>query len=364
MRCTKALIHSETLKQNFLNIKKAAGSALVCTCLKANAYGHGLIGTAKLLSELQCDYFGLATTNEAKILRDKGIKTHIILLSLITPEEIPLLIDYKLEPMVSRLDFIKLIENEAKKQSTTVNLHLKVDTGMGRIGCNPQCALELAEYIDSSPYLNLKGLGTHFSTSELPDQTYTNRQLDIFNQVIEELKDRGIRPEIIHAANSGALIMNRNTLFNMVRTGINLYGYPPNREEGEKLQLKPVMEIVSKVVELKKVPKGTDISYGRTFTTSKESIIATIPIGYADGYSRHLSNKGQVWIKGRCYPVLGRVCMDQIMVEVDENISLYDDVILLGREEGQPTAEDIAEITETISYEVLTNIHRIETYYL
>lgn len=364
MRCTKALIHSSNLRENYINIKRAANGAKICTCLKANAYGHGLVGIAKLLEELHCDYFGLATTDEVKRVREHNITTPVILFSLITPEEIPQLSEYKIEPMVTRLDFIKQIESDAKKRSTTINLHLKVDTGMGRIGCKPEDAVELAKYISSSPNLHLKGVATHFSTSEVRDQSYTNKQLETFKSVLQALNENSIIPEIIHAANSGALLMNERSIFNMVRTGINLYGYPPTLTPHNSIKLKPVMEIVSKVIELKQVPKGTDISYGRTFTTSSPTYIATIPIGYADGYPRALSNKAKVWIRDKQYPVVGNVCMDQIMVEVDKKISLYDDVVLLGFAEGQPNAEELAGLIGTISYEVLTNIHRIQTYYL
>lgn len=364
MRSTRANIYIKNLVENYSNIYKNCNGAAICAAVKADAYGHGAIEVARALETEGCNYFGVATIIEAEELIKSDIKSPIILLSLTTPPEIESIIAMNIEPVVTTLDFILLIEKESQKQNRNINLHLKIDTGMGRIGCRPEEAMELAEYIDRSENLKLQGICTHLSTSESENQDYTNSQIKLFKKVIENLGNKGIYPNVIHAANSGGILMNRDSIFNLVRTGISLYGYPPAKKPKYSIKLKPVLELLTKVVSLKTMPKGSDISYGRTYTTSKESLIATLPVGYADGYFRSLSNIGDVYINGKLYPIVGSICMDQMMVEVDSNVRLYDDVILIGIKKNQPNAETLAKKIGTISYEILTNIHRVKRYYI
>lgn len=364
MRSTRANIYVENLIENFSNIKKRCKGTAICAAVKADAYGHGAVEVAQILEKEGCSYFGVATTIEAEELIINNIKTPIMLLSLPTPEEIESIVKLNVEPIVTTMEFIKLIEKEANKQKKAINIHLKIDTGMGRIGCLPEEAYPIAKFIKDSKCLNLQGVCTHLSTAELDNQSYTNSQLDKFRKVIQQFKENSIIPNFLHAANSGGMLMNNDSLFNLVRTGINLYGYPPTDKPIYQISLKPVMELMTKVVSLKLLPAGSDISYGRTYTTLKPSLIATIPVGYADGYFRALSNLGKVSINGKLYPIVGNICMDQMMVEVDDSVNLYDDVILIGRGKNEPNAQSIAEKINTISYEILTNIHRVKRYYM
>ncbi|QEN05032.1 alanine racemase [Thiospirochaeta perfilievii] len=361
MRSTKVIIHLENLKNNFIAIKKQCNNVAVCAAVKADAYGHGAIEVSKSLEDFGCDFFGVATIYEALELIENGIKRPIILFSLPTPTEIKDIVRLGLEPIISTKEHIVLFEKQCENQKKNLNIHLKVDTGMGRIGCPPEDALDLGKRIFNSKYLKFKGLCTHFSTSELKNQDYTNIQLDRFKGVINQLKGSNISPKYFHAANSGAIINNSESIFNLVRSGINLYGYPPT--DRLTLNFEPVLEFKTQIVELKKVKKGTSISYGRTYITEEESIIATLPVGYADGYFRALSNVGTVYINGNLYPIVGNICMDQMMVKVDDKVKLYDEVTLIGKEKDQPNAESLAEEVGTISYEILTNIHRVKRFY-
>ena len=363
MRSTKAVIHLNNLISNYKLIKKQSKNAAICAVVKSNGYGHGAVQVAKTLEILECNFFGVSTIYEGEELINAGIKKPVIIFSLPTPEEIPYVVKLNLEPLVTTSELINLFNAEAQKKKKIVNIHLKVDTGMGRIGCKPESVLYLANQIKNSTNLNLKGLCTHFSTSEDNNKKYTENQLQIFEEVISELKNNNINPQFIHAANSGAILNHKTSIFNLVRTGISLYGYPPLVNANRINLYKPVMELKSKIVELKEVPKETSISYGRKYITKNNELIATIPIGYADGYFRQLSNKAEVYIKGKRYPVIGNICMDQLMVRVDKNISLYDEVILIGVNKNEPNAEELATYINTISYEILTNIHRVKRFY-
>lgn len=357
MRSSRANIYLQNLIGNFNYINKCSKNALICAAVKSDAYGHGAVKVAKTLKDNGCSYFGVATTLEAEELTNANIN-NIIIFSLVTPEEIEKIVKLNIEPVVTRKDYIELFQNEAERVNKVINVHLKVDTGMGRIGCKIEDALYLAKHITKCENLKLKGICTHFSTSDSKDQTYTNQQLDRFEKVLRELKENSIVPELTHAANSGAIENSSRSIFNMVRPGIMLYGYPYSNN------IKPVMELVSKVVDLKVFPKGSPISYGRTYTTTEDEYIATLPIGYADGYFRLLSNAGEVSINSKNYPIVGNICMDQLMVKVDSSVKLYDEAILIGIKDGQPNAESIAAKINTISYEVLTNIHRVKKYYI
>jgi alanine racemase len=262
--------------------------------------------------------------------------------------------------MVGNRESIDSLASEAAKRRKPVQVHLKVDTGMGRIGCQPDEAPELAERIDSADWLELSGVCTHFPVADTADREFTAWQLDRFRACVDGIRSRGIDPATLHAANSGAILDHPQSAFRMVRPGIMLYGYYPSHEQARNLALKPVMELLSKVVFLKKVPRGTGISYGLTHRVERDTTIATIPAGYADGYNRLLSNRGQVCIRGRRYPIVGRVCMDQTMVDVgpDSEVELYDEVILFGPHPPAPDAEEIAGLMQTIPYEVTCLISR------
>lgn len=306
----------------------------------------------------------VATVPEAILLREAGIKAPIILFSFAVNEEIPQIVEYGLTPFVGDHGYVEDISREAQIQNKCINVHIKIETGMGRIGIIPNKAPNLAEKIQKLPGLKLEGVCTHFPASDSPepeDVSFTQKQIQIFSDTIATIKACGIDPGICHAANSGAIISHPDSHFDMVRPGICLYGYYPDQSmDKTKADFRPVMEFKSKIAFLKKVKKGTSISYGRTWMAPEDRWIGTIPAGYADGYNRLLSSQSFVLIQGKRYPVAGRVCMDQFMVDLgsDTEVKVLDDVILFGPEQEALDASDIGEITGTIPYEVTCNINK------
>lgn len=300
------------------------------------------------------DCLGVATVAEGVELVEANINASILLYSLPAPEEIPDVVANDLVPFAITKEFIEQFQHEAKKQNKNLLVHLKIDTGMGRIGCQPEDAVKFAKMITEKPNLKLGGVCTHLSVADAFNRRPTLQQIAILKDCVSKIRDIGIDPGIIHAANSGAIIGSEEAFFDMVRPGIMIYGYYPSSEQERIISLKPPMAFVTKVVFLKKVRKDTPISYGMTYKTKSETIIATLPVGYADGYNRLLSNKGEVFIKGKLYKISGRVCMDQCMVDLgtDSDVNLYDDVVLFGPGSECMDAEKIARLINTIPYEV------------
>jgi len=355
MRCTKAVIHLENLRHNIRLLKEILGPAVsICMAVKADAYGHGAVRVAKAAVEEGVDAFGIATVQEAEELRSAGIDNPILLFSPTVPTEIAGIVSRGIVPLLGDERFAILLAEEAERQNLVVEAHLKIDTGMGRFGCRPDQSEGLAVLIDSNPWLKLGGVCTHFAVSDGRESGFTLQQGDVLQECVKRIRERGIDPGIVHAANSGAILGCRETHLDMVRPGIMLYGYYPSKDQDRNLDLQPVMEFTTKIAFLKEVVKGTSLSYGLTYKSADDTIIATLPVGYADGYSRLLSNKGEVLIAGKRYPVVGRVCMDQTLVDLgrEPRVELYDDVTLFGPGPEMPTAETIADIMHTIPYEV------------
>jgi alanine racemase len=322
--------------------------------VKADGYGHGALRMAATALEEGVSALGVATVEEGIELRQAKLRASVILLGLPLPEELPDIVAHDITPFVTDAATIGLLAAEAKKQRKRTAVHLKVDTGMGRIGCRPDEVLPLAAQIHESSSLFLEGLATHFPTADSADSAFTLRQIAILNEIAATLSKNKIKVEIVHAANSGALIDKPAGFFTMARPGIILYGYYPSADQKRIISVKPVMEFRTKVDFIKKAPSHTGISYGLTYTTKTETYIATLPVGYGDGYSRLLSNRGEVSIGGKRYPVCGRVCMDQTMIDLGpaHTVKLYDEVTLFGGIPGGPDAEEIAGLMGTIPYEV------------
>ncbi len=349
-----AEINLKALSHNLNVVKKKTGHKNILAVVKANAYGHGLIEVSNHLIKKGISKLGVAFTNEAIILRESGITTPILV--FFDRNNIDMCFKYNLTPAVFDFNTAKRISNEAYKRNCKIAIHIKVDTGMGRVGFIINKAKEEISKIASLRNIELKGLMSHFSDADLKDKEFAHNQLKNFLSLARELKQKNINFKYLHIANSAAVLSMPNAHLDMVRPGIMLYGYGflDNVEN-----LNPVLSLKSKITFLKNVPANTPISYGRTFITKRKSIIATIPFGYADGYSRKLSNNGEVLINGKRGPVVGRVCMDTIMVDVTDipNVSYNSEVVLLGRQgREQITADDIADKTGTIPYEVLTSI--------
>ncbi|MCR4822120.1 MAG: alanine racemase [Treponema sp.] len=376
MRATRAVIYSENLKHNLNEIRrKVRAETEICLALKADAYGHGAIETARLAHEIGgINFFAVATVDEGVELRKAGFSEGILLLSLALPEEFESIFSYNLIPFVFGKEYISLLSSAADSYFTQDKKHevfLAVDTGMGRIGCYPEFAGDEADLIHSSKHLKLKGMATHFCVSDGSSedcQKFTKEQYDDFCKAVENVKERGINPGICSCGNSAAIMNNPEMHFDMVRPGIIAYGYYPNEVTRDYLlsknidfDLKPVMALESRVVAIRPFPKGKSVSYGRTYSCPDGTDMAILPIGYGDGLLRRFSPGLEVSINGRKYPVRGRICMDQCMVDIGKNnpdVHLFDKAVIFGPKESGAlsTADDLAKIGNSISYEILTSI--------
>ncbi|MBS7295504.1 MAG: alanine racemase [Treponema sp.] len=375
-RCSKAIIYTENLKNNIVEIKKCLSpQTKLCIAVKADSYGHNAILTSKLAEEAGVEFLAVATVDEGIELRNAGIKCNILLLSICIPEEYESLFKYEITPLIFDLENIKNLSDAADKYFTNnakFKVQLAVDTGMGRIGCYPDEAGEQAQVINNSNHLILSGMCTHFAVSDSLDKEnieFTNKQYEDFEKAIENVKNKGIDPGICSCSNSAAIMNNKNMHINMVRAGIITYGYYPDditkeylKSVNKDIELKPVLSLETKVVAIRHFKKGQSISYGRTYVCENDTDIAILPIGYADGLLRRFSPGLCVTINGKNYPVRGRICMDQCMVELgkNHNVKLWDKVLIFGPKESGAlnTADDLAKIGNTISYEVLTSISK------
>ncbi len=362
-RATRALIFRDNIKFNIKTIRgMIKPGTMICAAVKADGYGHGAVEVSRTALAAGADCLGIAVAGEGRELREAGISVPILVFSHLSSGEIDLVCKWSLEPFAGSIAYIKALEKAAGKWKKTLDLHLKIDTGMGRIGCSPGEAAELARYIENSPFLHLKGTCTHFPVSDsikTEDIDFTVGQISLFNETLDDIRKNGLNPGIIHAANSGAITAWPEAHYDMVRPGIILYGYYPDASMKKPAEFKPVMQLEAALTFIKKAEKGTTISYGRTWEAKKDTIIGTIAVGYADGYNRLLSNRGEVFIRGKRFPLAGRICMDQTMINLgnDNEISLNDAVILFGPG-GAPTAEEIGLITGTIPYEVTCSVSR------
>ncbi|MHB8844309.1 MAG: alanine racemase [Nitrospirota bacterium] len=356
-RPTLAAIDLNALSHNYAEVTRRAGGRKVLAVVKAQAYGHGARPIARKLIELGCPMLGVATVEEGRDLRDTGITAPILIMGPVFPEQAGAIIGTKLTPVVYTLAVARSL-SAAAGPGGTVPVHVKVDTGMGRVGVTPEEGVSFIETISRLPGIVVEGLLTHFADADLRDKQFAAVQMDRFKALLRELKAKGIDIPLRHAANSAAVLEYDRALLTMVRPGLMLYGYNP-LESGFAADLRPVLSLRTRIAFLKKVPAGVPISYGRTFVTKRESLIATIPIGYADGFSRGLSSKGEALVRGKRVPVAGRVCMDMTMLDVTDvpEVAAGDEVVLIGSSGTERiTADDIAAKTGTIAYEVLCGI--------
>ncbi len=364
-RRTAVLIDLQAIKYNLLQIRKRVGNHVkICAVVKADAYGHGAKEVSSFIEEEKlADYFAVATVIEGFELRKNGIKLPILILGLIMPDETLDAIRQELTITVSDESLVDVIDDIAVAWCKKAKVHLKIDTGMGRIGCHPENALALAQYIHSKSNIFFEGIFSHFSTSESKDKTYSDEQLNSFLSCIRDMDNNNIHVPLLHMANSGAILDLPNTYFNMVRAGIMIYGVYPSEDVSHSIALKPAMSMKSAIVFIKKLPKGHPISYGNTYKTTKETYIATIPAGYADGIPRSLSNKYRVYIQGNLYPIAGRVCMDQFLVELgDKFFPIGTEVEIFGG--NGFSISELAEQAHTIPHEIMIRMKRPLRYYL
>ena len=327
--------------------------------VKADAYGHGMREVSRTIVDY-VDYFGVASLDEAAILRSIGIKKPILVIGAILPEEIEGVLKFNVIQTVSDLDIPKRLSKLALSKNKKIKVHVKVDTGMGRLGFWHEEAVGFVKKIAKLKNIIIDGIFTHFPNAE-SDRVFTYNQIRNFKRLIEELWDNDIYIPVKHTANSMGLIDFKDSHMNMVRPGLMMYGIYPKQSLMKSILLKPALTLRTKITHLKLVPKGRSISYGMAYVTKKPTKIATIPVGYGDGYSRHFSNKAEVLINSSRCPIAGRVCMDMCMIDVGhlKNVKVGDDVILIGSQGSEIIrAEELAGLINTIPYEVLCNIGR------
>ncbi len=331
--------------------------------VKADAYGHGAVMVAKTAVKSGAHWLGVARIEEAIELRNAGLDTPILIFGYIHPNHARTISDLNLTATVFDLDMAMALSESATACCKPIKIHLKVDTGMGRIGIiakeNSQILNEIVT-ISKLPNIHVQGIYTHFACADTPDKTYTEKQIKTFTALLSDLKQTGLEFEFCHAANSAGIINFPQSHFDMVRTGIAIYGcYPSNQKETSKITLKPAMTLKSIISSVKEVPKGFHVSYGMTHKTDKKTCLASVPIGYADGFSRNFSSNGFMLVKGEKAPIVGRVCMDQTMIDIGKiaDVKPGDEVIILGTQGNKnQTAEELSQRINTINYEIVSAI--------
>ncbi|SHH57876.1 alanine racemase [Clostridium grantii] len=356
-------INLDNLAYNIKQIKKISRCKEIMAVVKADAYGHGSIDVVPELLENGADSLAVAVISEAIELRKSGIEAPILILGFTSPAHFSELLKYDLEQSSFSYEYTELLSEEAGKNFKKAKIHICVDTGMGRIGFLPnEESIEQVYKISKLPNIKIEGIFSHFSTADETDKSYSIEQMKKFNAFCEKLSELGVSLGKKHIGNSAAIMDIPDAHFDAVRPGIVLYGYYPSNEvDKNQIELKPVMQLKTNIVHLKKVPKNFSVGYGRNFITKKESVIATLPVGYADGYTRALNGKAKVIVKKEFAAVVGKICMDQCMIDVShiKNVSVGDEVILIGNTGDKKfDADDMAEALGTINYEIVCMIGR------
>ncbi len=328
--------------------------------VKANAYGHGSIMIARQAEADGAEMLGAANLSEAIKLREAGIRLPILVLSGITKDQIKTFLEYDFSTAIYSKEMAAPLFAAAKEKKKQVKVHLKVDTGMGRLGFKPEEIRSFISQYIRTEFFVFEGLMTHFAKAYQKEQrTFTDNQIETFNTLISDLKANGISFPLIHCANSASIIDFPESHFNMVRPGIILYGVSPFDEKNKVEGVKPVLSWKTRIIQLSSMERGKPISYGGTFVTRRDSVIATISVGYADGYSRLLSDKTMVLVNGKLAPQVGRICMDLTMIDVTDipGISIGDEVVLIGKQgQEEIKATDLSDKIGSIPYEVLCGI--------
>ena len=364
---TYVTVDLDAIEHNIDAIQKKAGVPVMAV-VKADAYGHGAIPVAKLL-ENKCAFFGVSSISEALELRGAGIQTPILILGHTPSAAFSLAIEHDIRPSIFSLDGARTLSKEAGKLHKTARFHFAVDTGMSRIGF-PMCEDSADQCAEAAKLPNIfaEGLFSHFATADCADLSRAKAQAQRFDQFISMLRQRGVEIPICHLNNSAGL-MNFPNSYDMVRSGIVTYGlYPSGEVDPQQLPLTPALTWRSRVTHLQELPAGREIGYGGTYVTTKPTRVATVPVGYADGFRWSLSGKFHVLIHGQRAPILGRVCMDQLMVDITHisDVAIGNKVVLIGQHESERiTAEEIAEAAGSFNYEILCGIsRRVPRYYV
>ncbi|WP_025209205.1 alanine racemase [Hippea sp. KM1] len=357
---SRSIVHLDNLHHNFQKISEFVGkNTSIIPVIKADAYGHGIIRIAKELSIYpNVAYLGIAHIKEGAMLRKRGIKKPILAMSCLDSFDINTMLEFNITPVAHNIFLLERLIEHAKNNSITIKLHLKFDTGMARLGIREeevQKAIELCR--KNSKYLKIDGLMSHFSDSE-SDADWTRLQLKRFKDIVSLFNDYGIYPRLTHIANSGAILSSKETHLNCVRPGLAMYGYAPSEPLKKIIDLKPVLEIQSQLINIHILKKGEGISYSRTFVAEKDMRVGVVAFGYADGLPRTISNRFRCLVNGQFSRSIGTICMDMFMCDLsDIDAKVSDDVVILGQQNGLSiTADELAKKAGTIAYEILTNI--------
>jgi len=360
VRPTQVEIDLHRLEANYKAIKSHVGDARMLPVLKANAYGHGLVRIAKLMQDLGADCLGVAVLEEGILLRERGITMPILVMGGILGNQVPHFLKFDLTLTASSIGKLEQIDRAAGGMGKTARVHLKIDTGMERIGVHYYHACEFLKAAAQCKHIQVEGIFSHFANAESGDTASARKQLDRFKEVTDQCKDAGLNPPIVrHMANSGAILQIEDSYLDMVRPGILLYGVYPSENVPHSVQVHPALTWKSRVVYFKIIRPGHPVGYGSTWQTDHSVRAVTVPVGYGDGYFRSMSHKAEVLIRGKRYPIIGTISMDQIVVNIEGDSAFNDDeVILIGEMRGNSiTVEALASWAGTIPYEILTNIN-------
>jgi alanine racemase len=368
VRPTLVEVDLNRLAKNFRAIRQQVAPAKMMPILKANAYGHGLLRTAQLMESLGADYIGVAVLEEGILLRQNGVRTPILVLGGILGNQVPGFLKYDLTITASSIDKLCQVDEIATQMRTKAKVHLKIDTGMERIGVHYYNADNFLESALKCKSIHYEGIYSHFANADLPDLRDARRQLERFQEVLGFYDKHSLpHPPLRHMANSPAILQLPEAYFDLVRPGLLLYGVYPSSEITHKILVHPALSWKSRVVYFKVILPDHPVGYGSTWQTDHMVRAVTVPVGYGDGYFRSMSNKACVIVRGKKYPVVGRISMDQIVVNIEWDSAYNDDEVILIGESGSEaiTCEDLAEWAGTIPYEILTNINtRVPRVYL
>lgn len=359
-RPTVAEIDLGALRSNFRALRGVAAHGELMVVVKADAYGHGAVPVARALIDEGCRHFGVATLDEARELREAGVRTRVYLQAGFFAEQTPEIVALDVTPFVFEAAMIGQLDRAAASAGRTdFPIHVKIDSGATRLGVMPADIPDVIEAVRSASAVRLEGVCTLLANAGDPKSPITDAQLRVFNGAIETLNGAGMRPSVIHVANSAALVLRYDSHFNFARPGLAVYGLPPVAAVRERVELRPVMTFKTRLMQIKRAPAGSGVGYGHTFVTPRESLIGVLPVGYADGYRRGLQHGGEVIVRGARAPVVGAVSMDLTTIDVTDiaGASVGDDVILWGESGSEViSVNDVARLAQTISYEMLCTV--------
>ena len=360
-RPTIAEINLKAIRNNVRRLRERVQPAEVMAVVKADAYGHGAIPVAQTALAAGASQLAVALLEEGIELRRAQIAAPILVFGGFFEKQIDSFIENDLHFTLYDLRLAEIVSRRAQALGRVAQAHVKIDTGMGRVGLLPAEVIKVIPAMAKLPHLELIGLCTHFASSDSRDKTYAHRQLEQFNAIVQQLAQRDLRFKYLHAANSGAILDLPQSYFNLVRPGVIMYGYYPSDETSESIPLEPAMSLRTEILHVKRVPAGTFISYNSTFQTRETTTIATLPIGYADGVPRRFSSNFEMLVRGRRCPLVGRVCMDQIMIDLGDmqNVQAGEEVVLLGKQgDEEISIYEWCRRLKTIPYEVTCGISK------